>query len=299
MTVIQAQKPSDTFSLSTAWFGFRNMTPANYFSTAAALGIRYVEVPLYSHQLDKWFGRVPVNHVVELASECGVEMVAGVANLYLAAPFDTQGRPLSIEAADTNSIIALRVIDIASDLGLSVIRIAEPAVDSDNQDAAEQYMIDYGTALGPIGDYAQERGIQIALENYGTTIDQMDLMLRVADHANVGTLFDPCNYARMGLDPLEAVRRFKGRISYCHLKDTSSEESRDPDQLFVGSRYRPSLAVGDGDIDWSSLLPELARDYRGFASIEYENDADVVLGTRRSIEFLTEAGYHTPAASLG
>lgn len=287
------------FTVSTAWFGFRNMTPANYFSTAAALGIRHVEVPLYSYRLDNWYGRVPIEHVVELASECGVKMVAGVANLNLAAPFDTQGRPLSVEAAETNRMIALRVIDIANDLGLGVIRIAEPAVDSHNQDAAEQYMIDYGTALGPIGDYAQERGIRIALENYGITIEQMDLMLGAADHANVGTLFDPCNYARMGLDPLEAVRRFKGRISYCHLKDTSGEESRDPDQLFVGSRYRPSLAVGDGDIDWSSLLPELVSDYQGYASIEYENDDDVVLGTRRSIEFLTEAGYHTPAASPG
>jgi len=285
------QDPSKTFTLSTAYFGFRNMTPANYFSTAAALGIRHVEVPLYTYTLDRWFGRVDTAYAVDLAAQCGVRMVAAVANLGLAPPFDTQGRPLSVEAAKTNCEIALRVIDIAVDLGLEVIRIAEPAVDAENQHFAEQYMTDYGTALRPIGDYAGERGIRIALENYGITIDQMDLMLSTADHKNVGTLFDPCNYARMGLDPVEAVRRFKNRIVYCHLKDTAHDESRPADELFTGSRYRPSLAVGDGDIDWSSLLPELASGYQGYASIEYENDLDVVAGTRRSIAFLAQAGH--------
>lgn len=288
----------NSFTLSTAYFGFRNMTPANYFSTAASLGIQHVEVPMYSHTLDTWFGRVTTQDVVALASDCGVKIVAGVANLGLAAPYDTHDRPLSVDEAVTNSAIALRVVDIAERLGIEVLRIVEPRVGPANQRTADQYMVDYGKALRPIGSYAAERGVQIAVENYGITLNQMELLLRTADHENVGTLFDPCNYARLDNDPLEAVRRLRGKIVYCHLKDLSRNEKRHADQLFVGSPYRPSLAVGDGDIDWASLLPELGRDYSGYASIEYENDDDVVLGTRRSIRFLAELGYGLPQARI-
>jgi len=294
MTTTEVTDSPNPFTLSTAYFGFRNMTPTNYFSVAAALGIRHVEVPMYSHTLDPWFGRVTPREVVALASECGVKIVAGVANLGLAAPYDTHDRPLSADEAVTNSEIALRLIDIAERLGIEVLRIVEPRVGPANQNIADQYMIDYGKALGPIGDYAAESGVRIAVENYGITIDQMELLLETADHENVGTLFDPCNYARLDNDPLEAVKRLRDKIVYCHLKDLSRDEKRPADELFVGSPYRPSLAVGDGDIDWASLLPELARNYTGYTSIEHENDNDVVFGTRQSIRFLAEAGYGLP-----
>lgn len=35
--------------LGSAWYGFREQTPTNYFETAAALGLKYVEIPLYWH----------------------------------------------------------------------------------------------------------------------------------------------------------------------------------------------------------------------------------------------------------
>lgn len=71
----------------------------------------------------------------------------------------------------------------------------------------------------------------------------------------------------MGEDPLEALRLLKGRIVYFSLKDTKTAEDRDPSQLFPGSRWRPSVAVGDGDIDWVPLLAELDASYDGFASL--------------------------------
>jgi len=270
---------------STAWHGFRNMTPTNYFSAAAALGISNVEVPLYSHSLSSWFGPIAPGDVRRLAEECGVEMVAGVSALELAAPFDELGRPLSERQARTNQDVALVLIDIASDLGLDVVRITEPNIGRENQYLAERYVADYAKALRPIGEYADSKGIKVAVENYGFAQAQMDMLLQAADHSNVGTLFDPCNYARMGEDPLAALRLVKGRIFYCHLKDTKDDEERDPSSLFPGSRWRPSVAVGDGDIDWAPLLSELTSVYDGYVSLEYEHEDDVILGTRRSLEY--------------
>ncbi|GMQ94648.1 MAG: hypothetical protein BMS9Abin12_2149 [Acidimicrobiia bacterium] len=271
---------------STAWHGFRYMSPANYFSAAAELGLSGVEVPLYHHTLSEWYGPVAPREVRRLAEECGVEMVAGVSAMELAGPFDELGRSLTERQVEVQRALALVLIDIAYDLGLGVLRIAEPNLAPEHQHLAEQYLADYGEALGPIGDYGETRGIRVAVENYGLSPSQIDSVLQTADHPNVGTLFDPCNYARMGEDPLGALRLLKDRVFYCHLKDTKQDEDRDPGQLFPGSRWRPSVAVGDGDIDWAPVLSELRESYDGYASIEYEPADDVIFGTRRSLDFI-------------
>lgn len=272
--------------MSTAFYGFRNMSPANYFSAAAGLGLSSVEVPLYHHSLSEWYGPVAPQQVKQLAQRCGVEMVAGVAAHELAGPIDEAGRRLTDRQLDVQRSLALLQVDFAHDLGLGVLRIAEPNLGSENQHLAEQYLSDYGEALRPIGDYAETRGVRIAVENYGLFASQIDLMLQMADHANVGTLFDPCNYARMGENPLDALRLLADRIFYCHLKDTKQDEDRKPDELYAGSRWRPSVAVGDGDIQWMPLLAELRSAHQGYWSIEYESADDVIFGTRRSLDFV-------------
>jgi sugar phosphate isomerase/epimerase len=271
--------------MSTAWFRFRGFSPANYFMAVAGLGIEYVEVTLYSDS-SKWFGPVLPDETRRLAQDCGVRMVSGVAALDLAGPFDELGRPLTDEAAGYSRVMGLRAIDQAEALGLDVVRITEPNIGPEHQHLAEKYVNDIGVALCPIADRALDKGIQVAVENYGLTSDQMVWLLDAADHENVGTLFDPCNYARMGEDPLEALLKIQDRVVYCHLKDTRSDEQGSPEAFFPGSRFRPSVAVGDGDIDWTPLLTKLTESYNGYASIEYENVDDLLLGTRRSLDYV-------------
>lgn len=280
--------------MSTAWFRFRGFSPANYFSAVAALGIEYVEVTLYADS-SLWFGPVLPDETRRVAQDCGVRMVAGVAALDLAAPFDELGRPLTEEAAGYSRVMGLRAIDQAEALGLEVVRITEPNIGPEHQHLAEKYVNDIGLALRPIADRARDKGIQVAVENYGLTSDQMVWLLDAADHDNVGTLFDPCNYARMGEDPLEALLKIQDRVVYCHLKDTRADESGTPEDLFPGSRFRPSVAVGEGDIDWVPLLTSLASSYNGYASIEYEVVDDLLLGTRRSLDFVAAVLEQTSA----
>jgi len=116
------------------------------------------------------------------------------------------------------------------------------------------------------------------------TPDQMRALLDAADHPGVQTLYDPCNYHRLGEDPVAALSQLEDSIGYCHLKDAFRDDSRDPDSLFEGSRWPPSEAVGDGEIDWETVLPALHSNYDGYAVIEYEMAEDVMVGTRRSVE---------------
>jgi len=271
--------------MSTAWFRFRSLSPANYFMAAAGLGIDYVEVPLYGNA-EKWWGPVLPEDMKRLASTCGVTMVAGVAAVDLTAPFDMLGRPLTEDVAEFNRAFAMALIDKAAALGLEVVRIAEPNIGPKHQHLATQYVEDMGAALRPIADRAESYGIQVVVENYGFASDQMVALLDAADHDNLGTLFDPCNYVRMGEDALVALHKVLDRVYYCHLKDTLVDEQGKPEELFSGSRFRPSVAVGNGDIDWRPLLTTLAESYSGYASIEYEVVEDLLLGTKRSLDYV-------------
>jgi hypothetical protein len=62
----------------------------------------------------------------------------------------------------------------------------------------------------------------------------------------------------------------------CHLRDAIKSDPRTPDELFPDSRWRPSVAVGRGDIDWEVLIPALVSVYSGTVATECEMPDDVV-----------------------
>ncbi|GMQ93507.1 MAG: hypothetical protein BMS9Abin12_0984 [Acidimicrobiia bacterium] len=274
--------------LGAAWYGFREQTPTNYFGMVAALGLRYVEVPLLWQIIDgKLFNfrlNAGTDAVSEAATSAGVQIVSSVSHFDLAGDYAMLGEEVDESRRRFGFAAAQRVIDIGARLGLEVMRITEPGIRSDHLQEAEQTMEALGKVLSQLGDYADQYGIKIAVENYELTSQQVLWALEAADHSAVGTLYDPCNYFRIGEDPLDALRRLRGRVVYGHLKDQIRKDERDPNLLFPGSRWAPSVAVGDGDIVWEPILTELASSYEGYLCFEYEMPADVMVGTRRSLD---------------
>lgn len=275
--------------IGTAWYGFRRFSVENYMAAAGALSLRHIEVPLYGHIIhDYLFNLRDTAALRRLADEAGVEMHAGVAALDLAQPFDIRGLPIGVEAVEFNVALGRRIIDVGAELGLQVIRLTEPNIGEVHLHLADQYMEDYGHALRGLGNYAADRGIKVVAENYGLTSIQMKTLLDAADHPNVGTLFDPCNYLRIGEDPTKALSLLGHKVFYCHVKDTSIDDKRTAEQLFPGSRWKPSVAVGAGDIDWSTVLATLSLTYSGVLAIECEMPDDVVLATMQSRNYLRD-----------
>lgn len=271
----------------TAWYGFRQFTASNYLATAAALDLTFVEVPLYGQVIhDYLFETQDSAAVRRLAEETGVVLHAGVAALEFATPFNIRGLPISEEVIAFHKVLARRVIDLGAELGLEVVRLTEPNIEEPHLEIADRYMETYGAELQDLGAYAEQRGVRIVAENYGVTSAQMRTLLDAADHPNVGTLFDPCNYFRMGEDPVAALELVGDRVFYCHMKDSITSDPRTSEQLFPGSRWRPSVAVGRGDIDWDALLPALASVYSGVVAMECEMPNDVVAATTQSRDFL-------------
>ncbi|MFH1927369.1 MAG: sugar phosphate isomerase/epimerase family protein [Chloroflexota bacterium] len=275
--------------LGTAWFGFREQTPANYFEMAAALGLKYVEIPLYWHIIeDRHFrySQQGIDTMRVMAGRVGVRMVSSVSALDIAGGFNSRGDDIDWSTVEFAQAAARRVIDLGVQLGVEVLRITEPNIPSERLDMARSHMEKYGQAMRALGHYGAERGVRIVVENYGLTSEQIKWLLDTADHPAVGTLYDPCNYHRIGEDPLSALKNLRECVYYCHLKDALRDDPRDPDSLFEGSRWAPSVAVGEGDIDWGPILAELATFYDGYLCIEYEITKDVMRGTRASIKHI-------------
>lgn len=279
-----------TMKLAVAWFGSRQQTASNYFEMARSLGLEFVEVPLYWHLIeDPRFdlrSAAGIEGVQRAATAAGVRLVSGVADIPVAGVLLDGGRSIDRSMCDFAAATAKRAIDVAAALGLEVIRLTESEIPAGPGAEARRYMEDAGRALLELGDYAAEREVRIVAENYVATSEQMAWLLDVADHPAVGTLFDPCNYFRNGEDPLAALRRVSGRIHYCQVKDALAGDRRSAELFFQGSRWPPSEAVGEGEIEWAPVLSELAKTYDGYLAIEYERPDDVSRGVRVSIETL-------------
>lgn len=276
--------------IATAYYGFREQTPTNYFEMAAALGIRYVEIPMYAHIIkDARYNLRSVEAIDALratAEQAGVTIVASVSNLPLVDGLNLWGGSLDASTTTFALAAARRVIDIAAQLGIRVARITEPNVKPEDAARADDLLTQCGHILRGLAEHAAERGVQIVIENYGIHAEQLVQVLQTADHPQVGALYDPCNFYRMGDDPLAALHTLRDHIHYVHLKDARRDEARDPDSLFVGSRWSPSLPVGAGEIAWQPILHELSTFYTGYIGIEYEMPNDVMRGTRSSLQHI-------------
>lgn len=133
-------------------------------------------------------------------------MVASISSFDLAGDFNIPGKCIDQSTKDFGIAASKRVIDIASQLGLEIAWITETNIPSELPEIAENYLINYGSALNQLGQYGADNGVVVAVENYGVGSDQTNLILDTAGHKKVRTLFDPCNYFRVGEDPLEAIK---------------------------------------------------------------------------------------------
>ncbi len=80
----------------------------------------------------------------------------------------------------------------------------------------------------------------------------------------IGACCDTGHWVRSGLNPVQCLRKMKGRIITLHLKDVAEwgkPEARD-------------VPLGTGKADYASVLGELRRQgFQGVLSIEYEHDS--------------------------
>lgn len=84
--------------------------------------------------------------------------------------------------------------------------------------------------------------------------------------ARIGSCADVGHWRREGLNPLECLRKLKGRIHALHFKDITSGKRSAHEEM-------PDTIWGTGILDVKAMLAELKQqNFKGTLAIEYENN---------------------------
>jgi len=147
----------------------------------------------------------------------------------------------------------------------------------------EERAIDKYRALADLlntrGEEAKAMGMMVGYHNHefefiedaGTT--GYDILMERTDPELVTMELDLYWVAHAGLDPLDIFRKYPGRFSACHIKDRDTAGEM--------------VSVGDGTIDFKTLLPLALADGVERFYIEHDNPTDALASVRRSYTYLT------------
>ena len=102
----------------------------------------------------------------------------------------------------------------------------------------------------------------------------------------VGTCADTGHWMRSGVNPLDALRMFEGRITNVHLKDLN----------VFGDKSAYDVPFGSGKANVRDILAELTRqNYRGYMAIEHENKEELdnpSSSIRKGLDYIESITYY-------
>ncbi|HKS41996.1 MAG TPA: sugar phosphate isomerase/epimerase [Blastocatellia bacterium] len=129
-----------------------------------------------------------------------------------------------------------------------------------------------GRLLTEVGKRATDLGISLGYHNHmgslGESPDEVDAILDRADHRYVKLLLDVAHYAQGGGDPAKAIRKYRDRLLFLHIKDV---ESLEPEQ---SKSYR-FVELGRGRVDLPAVFFALEEiKFRGWAIVELDEVPD-------------------------
>ena len=162
-----------------------------------------------------------------------------------------------------------KVFEFANEMGIKTI-VSEPNAD----------------ALDMIDKLCQEYKIQVAIHNHPkpTKYWNPDTVLGALEGRSkwMGACVDTGHLTRSGINPVEGVKKMKGKIISMHLKDVNE----------FGERKAHDVPWGTGKSNAKAVLAELDKQgFKGVFSIEYEHNWDnSVPEMRKCVEFFNKTG---------
>lgn len=118
-----------------------------------------------------------------------------------------------------------------------------------------------------IDQLANQYNIDVAIHNHPQPSEywKPELFLDAVNglSSRIGACADIGHWKRMGIDPIEALKKYEGRLKSLHFKDIKEKEA--------GEAEQHDVIWGTGICDIEGILVELKRqNFKGLFSIEYE-----------------------------
>ena len=130
-----------------------------------------------------------------------------------------------------------------------------------------------GHLLTEVGKRTSDLGIGLGYHNHmgslGEAPDEVDRIMDAADPRYVKLELDVAHYAQGGGDPAKAIRTYRDRLLFLHIKDVESLAGQPPprDYRFV--------ELGRGRVDLPAVFAALkAVGFRGWAIVELDSVPD-------------------------
>ena len=211
------------------------------------------------------FDEQRADQVKALLAEKGVE-ISSLANYCNA-----------IEPGKNDEVVATAkmMIDAASLLGVNTICMITgyPEGDNDKFVTIKKVM---PLVFRPIIDYAKDKGVRIALENYFRTclqgIDTFDCLFETFPDDNFGLNYDPSHLVHQECNHLLPVSRYAKRIFHTHAKDCLVNAEKRAYAGVYGKGWWRYVLPGQGNINWGEYTSHLRENgYLGVMSIEHED----------------------------
>lgn len=228
--------------LSIQSYTFNRFSLVEAINKTNELGVRYIEV--FPHQkLGGNLGDDKFNYNLNSEKRKAILTYAKSKNVKI----------VSTGVLKVNKDEWEKVFAFAKDMGMEYIS-AEPA--SDDWDLIEKLVLKYK--------------IKVAVHNHPSESSYWspDILLKSIKqrNKNIGACLDIGHYKRMGIEPLPAIKKLKGRIVSLHMKDIKFQKNT--------NKY-DDVIWGKGELNIKQVLNELKKqDFKGYFTIEYEANWD-------------------------
>lgn len=135
-----------------------------------------------------------------------------------------------------------------------------------------------GRVLTEVGKRVTDLGIMMAYHNHmdslGEAPDEVDRLMDAADARYVKLLLDVAHYRQGGGDPAKAIRKFRDRILFLHIKDVETPAQTVAAAAGESKPYR-FVELGRGRVDLPDVFAALKEiKFRGWAIVELDSVPD-------------------------
>jgi sugar phosphate isomerase/epimerase len=232
----------DGWRLGTQAWTFNRFTLYEAIDKTASLGLDWIEAYPHGQKLSKEKPNIVFGHEMPLEIRYEVKQKLADAGVKL-INYGVVGLP-------NDEVECRKVFEFAKDMGIETL-VSEPPAE----------------AFEMLDRLCQEYKISIAIHNHPKPSGYWnpDTVLGVCKGRSkwIGACADTGHWMRSGLNPLEALKKLKGRIVSLHLKDLKE----------FGKREAHDVVWGTGVGDVKVMLAELHRqNFKGVFSIEYEHN---------------------------
>jgi len=176
---------------------------------------------------------------------------------------------------DANIAMMKQYVDACVALGTDCLcALTGMAVEGKSKE--ETIASDFKEVFTPIAQYAGEKGIKVAFENWFATLiqhfEQWDAVLEALPFDNVGFNYDPSHLIWQGIDYIGGVEVYKDHIFHTHAKDTQIKDEVVAVRGNQCGGWWKYVIPGFGCVEWGKYIRRL-RDvgFDGVLSIEHED----------------------------